>query len=336
MTGKILPRAILLGLLLAAPGAMPSGFSVNNGGVIWACTSNDGDPTIRQGVLTDLQEATGFQLELIHDQGGDPMTAYRARKAWLRSNLPELYAELKPRFEYVEAHLAFPDAELIPTADFNLVFKPEAILCPKGHWSPVNIANFREEDQMVLIRKRLWESPNIATIDKAALLFHEAIYYWTRTYFGVTDSDKARRVNGILFSTLSPEEMKALVTQVLGTYPTYGDGKFICVVKNLNSNQVYAAYGASERDASLTAKLRCQNDARPRWCNDEFVECEEILPNTYKHCIGQNLSTLRYYEGNGRNQIEAQFNAHMACFMGTQAIGGRTQHCPDFALMDCE
>lgn len=322
-------------ILLISAQAIPGGFSTGHGGVIWACIPNEGDPVVRKGILVDLQEAIGFGLELIEDPGGDPMAAYQTRKAWLEATLPELYSVLKSKMEYVETHISISPASLTSTNDFNPVFEPEPTECPKGKWNAVNIANFREEEQMVFIRKSLWESPNISALDKSALLFHEAIYYWMRSYFGVTNSDKARRVTGILFSKKSPEEMKALVTQVLGNYPTQGDGKYLCVMKNIDRNQAYVAYDQTPDDAQAMVQTRCFEDENPQGCRGYTLQCEEADVQTHHKCAAQNRATLNIYSGMGRSLLEAQFNAHMSCFIGTQAIDGKTQNCPEFAFMNC-
>ncbi len=317
--------------------ALAGGHSVGNGGVIWSCADRVNGATFYRGVLTDLFEAKEqYKWNLIADPGGDPIDLYNQRKAWLEQSLPKMYEALKTRFAYVEEHQTFVNAELESTKDFNNAIKPLASSCPEGLWTPVNIANFREEDQQVLISQNLWQSPYLATLDKAALLFHEAVYYWMRTYYGSTNSDKSRKITGLLFTTLSAEEMKTEIRKILGTYPDQPDGRFICVMKNTKRNQIYVAYGPDEQEASLTVRMRCQDDLDAGWCARTSLSCEEVVEQERRQCISENLATHKIYVGKGRVLIEAQFNAHMACFIGSQAFGENLeQQCPDFNFLEC-
>lgn len=317
--------------------SLAGGDSVGNGGVIWACRSGPGGQNFHAGILTDLFEAKiQYGLTLISDPGGEPFAAYKARKTWLESALPEMYSTLKPRFEYVEQHLTFINAELLPTNDYNNAVKPIASTCPQGAWSALNIANFREEDQQILISSELWNSSHLPTLDKAALLFHEAIYYWMRTYFGSTNSDKARRITGILFSTLPAEKMKEEIRKVLGTYPDRPEGNFICVMKNSKRNQVYVAYDNNIREASLKVRMRCQDEPDSNWCERSSLECERIDSGKQQLCIAENFHIGKIYTGKGRSLLEAKFNAHMSCYIGSLAQGASAHHCPDFEFMECE
>lgn len=313
------------------------GDTIGNGGIIWACRSGVGNRNFHRGLLVDLFEArVQHKWSLIEDEGGDPLVGYEKRKSWLQKELPDFYQALKSRFEYVEQHRIFINAELLPTRDFDPPTKPEPVTCPEGEWQPLNIANFRENDQQVLISAELWNSPKLATLDKVALLFHEAIYYWMRTYYGSTDSYKSRKITGILFSTLSTNAMKAEITKTLGSYPDRPDGKFICTMKHSRRNQVYVAFDLTTRAASLEVRMRCQNDPEPEWCGRSTVECEELSPKLSHQCIAENNTSHNLFIGKGRNLLEAQFNAHVSCYIGSQSQGASIHGCPDFSFMDCE
>lgn len=315
--------------------AWAGGDSVGNGGVIWACRSGSAGQVFHAGLLSDLFEAKEqYGWTLIAESSSEPQKIYEDRKAWLQNNLPDLFTALKPRFEYVEQHRSFINAELLSTNDFNNAIKPLASTCP-GEWQPMNIANFREEDQQVLISAELWNSPRLPSLHKAALLFHEAVYYWMRTYFGSTNSDKSRKITGVLFSTLPPEKIKDEIRNVLGSYPDRPDGKYICVMKNSKRNQIYVAYDQNIEDASLTVRERCQNDSDPQWCERGSVACNELSDHLQNRCAAENSFTRKIYTGKGRNLLEAQFNSHMACYIGSQALGATAQNCPDFAFMEC-
>ncbi len=317
--------------------AYGGGDSIGHGGVIWACIGTQGSREVLAGRLTDTYEAEKqYQSTLIPDPGGDPMLIYAARKAWLEREIPELYLSLKSRFEYVEQHRTFVDAELLPTNDYNNAIKPEAATCPQGEWRAVNIANFREDDQRVLIRESLWKSAKIPALDKAALLFHEAIYYWTRSAFGTVNSDKARRITGLLFTVKPTAEVKDEIQKVLGANPYRPDAKVICVMKNVARNQMYVAFDQDMDSAVITVRMRCQDDVDPLGCDVNSVECEEIAPGVQRQCLAENKMSRRLYLGRGRNVLEAQFNAHMSCYIGSPAVGASVQHCPDLVFMKCK
>jgi hypothetical protein len=328
---------ILIGGIIATPVWGGGGDSVGNGGVIWSCQHGPGGQFFHTGILTDLFEAREqYGLALIPDPKGDPYKLYEVRKAWLERELPEMYAALKSRFEYVEQHITMVNAELLSTEDFNNAIKPLATECTNGEWVAKNIANFREEDQQIIINNQLWKHFSLPTIDKAALLFHEAVYYWMRTYFAATNSDKSRRITGILFSTLPTDKMKEEIKKVIGRYPSNQEGKFICVMKNSKRNQIYVAYENTLSEASLNVRLRCQDEPDPQWCERTSVECQDAVSASLVRCAAENSFSRKIYVAQGRSQIEAQFYAHMACYIGSQAQGAATQQCPDFTFMECE
>ena len=312
------------------------GDTVGNGGVIWACRADAGGQKFYSGLLTDLFEAKEqYGLSIIESSETDPLKLYELRKQWLQVELPDLYSALKPRFEYVEQHRSMVNAELLSTRDFNNAIKPLSSLCPQGQWQPLNIANFREEDQKILISSDLWHSQNLPTIDKAALLFHEAVYFWMRTHYGSTDSDKSRKITGLLFSTLPTNQIKKEIANVLGGYPDRPDGKYLCIIKNTRRNQIYVSYEADPVEGSLAVRTRCQDDPDANWCQRSSVECDEIWDSQPFKCVAENGVSSKIFTGKGRNLLEAKFNAHVSCFVGSQAQGVSTQFCPDFQFMEC-
>jgi hypothetical protein len=330
---------LVLSAILNISSALAGGDSIGHGGVIWACIANQGTREVLAGRLTDTYEAEKqYQGVLIPDPGGNPFVIYESRKAWLKRELPELYLSLKSRFEYVEQHRIFVDAELLPTNDYNNAIKPEAGTCPLGEWRAINIANFREDDQRILIRESLWKSSKISSLDKAALLFHEAIYYWTRSAFGTVNSDKARRITGLLFTLRPTSEIKDEIRKILGADPHRPDAKIICIMKNVSRNQIYVAFDRDMDSAVIAVRMRCQDDVEPVGCDVNSVECEEIVAGSQHQyqCLAENRVSRRFYIGRGRNVLEAQFNAHMSCYIGSPAVGASAHHCPELSLMQCK
>lgn len=333
---QFIPASAVILTIIASTLAWAGGDSVNNGGVIWACRSGGTNQVFHSGLLVDLYETQILGRTLVTDPGHDPMAFYELRKQWLARELPDMFTALTPRFEYLELHRRFIDAELLPTNDYNFFVKPPSSSCAQGSWQNLNIANFRETDQQLLISSELWNSSQIPSVDKAALLFHEAVYYWMRTYFGATNSDKARQITGLLFTTLSIPEMKTEMTKILGSYPDHPEGKFICVMKNEIRNQIYVAFDQDMIDASWTVRQRCQNDPDPKMCRPSSVECEELEnPDPQYRCVSENHKTGKIYTARGRNILEGKFNVHMACYFGSQAQGTSAQDCSDFSFIEC-
>jgi hypothetical protein len=312
------------------------GDSVGNGGVIWACVSSDAAQALKSGKLTDLFEAQEqYQWPLISTPGQSIDKIYSDRKIWVETTFPELYKSLSTKFKYVEDHLTFVNAELLATDDYNNAIKPLASSCRGGTWLTMNIANFREEDQQILISKELWMHSEISNLDKASLLFHEVIYYWMRTYFAATNSDKARKLTGLLFSTLTSEQIQKEMQKILGYNLPTTDDALLCTMKNVKRNQIYIAYGKEEFNTSIEVRKRCQDDPDANWCNKSSLTCEALGSSALKQCVAENTALSKLYIGKGRNILEAQFSAHMACYIGSQSVSGANQSCPEFTFMEC-
>jgi len=247
-----------------------------------------------------------------------------------------MFTALKTRFERVESIFLPVNTVLESTKDFNLIMKPTPETCPQGVWKSRNIANFHEEDGKLYIDQLLWNSPALPTLDKAALLFHEAIYLWTRTYYAAPNSDKARKLTALLFSTKSPAEMKTNIAEILDAYPDQPEGDILCVMRNSVRNQIYVAYGTDQSDTEFTVHERCANDPDAQFCSESSLTCEKLSNNKRVTCQTKNSGTSKLYRSQGRSELEAQFNAHMACFAASQAAGTRLErHCDSFEQMKC-
>lgn len=339
MSMKLVLFAISLAQLSLPAAWGRGGDSIGSGGILWICSSEPPDPILYAAVLADLFEAREqHHWPLIADPGGDPIMLYQQRKEWLSHQLPDLFRNLESYFNYVESHRTLVKGQLLPTGDLMGALKPPVSSCPaKVEWQPRNIANFREEDQQIMIDEFLWNSPALPTLDKAALLFHEAIYYWMRNTYGSTDSVKSRKVTGLLFSTLSPEQIKEKLALFLGSYPEKPVGKFMCVMKNSLTNQAYVAYEDSLDDAEFTVQERCQNEEEPGrpGCSSASVVCDEVNDGRLIKCNAEHSTSRKLYRSQGRNELEGKFRAHLACFLGSQAIKVSPQDCPAFAFIRC-
>ncbi|MGE3759274.1 MAG: hypothetical protein AB7H97_16030 [Pseudobdellovibrionaceae bacterium] len=188
------------------------------------------------------------------------------------------------------------------------------------------------------MNKFLWESPLIPSLDKAALLFHEAVYYWMRSYTGTTTSNSSRKIVGYMFADEnkhSPASIKEEITKIVGTYPNRPNGKIMCAIRNTKRNQVYPAYNATEAKARFDVRKRCSEEPDPRFCVSNSLECSDVGDELKFECIGENNITKKIFSSKGRSLLEAQFSTHLACFMDSREDPKKAQACPDFAFMEC-
>jgi len=92
--------------------------------------------------------------------------------------------------------------------DAKTMTKPWLTECLGGKISYMQLVNFFDDPLYVLINKYLWESRELNEVDKAALVFHEAIYYMLRVTKSATNSIEARKLVGYIFSDMSIESLK--------------------------------------------------------------------------------------------------------------------------------
>ncbi len=327
---------LVLAGLVASANVWAGGYSVGNGGVIWGCVSGVGDSQLHQGLLVDLFEATEIHnWPTISTEIEDPEIIYQSRKDWLAANLPEFSEALASRFAYVENNRQFINAALIPTDDVNPFIYPLPSRCPQGVWKPINIANFREDDGRVLINAELWQSPVISSLDKAALLFHEAIYYWMRKYFGATDSVKSRAITGLLFSNLAPEQMRREITDIVGSYGSFPEGKFVCTLQHNVSYKMFIGFAETLWNAELEVGKRCAEEPNSNDCG-RSPSCEKIEGDRRVQCNLRHPTTGKIFEGSGRNKLEAQFYTFQSCYIGSLNLDGhKERQCSKLFSINC-
>lgn len=210
-------KTLTLVIALISASAM-AGDKIGNGGGLWACRTPEG---IVRAELVDLFEAREeFKLDLKNFGKESVDEIVRERLAYVRGALPDLYEEWVSHFEYVLNHRQLVNARLRPIEDSLYRIEPVAATCPEGSWEYTQFANFTEYGQ-ILIRRDLWENPAVSERDKAALLFHESLYRWTRIRLVDHDSVRARRIVGYLFSQHSPGDLRREISK---TIPELTDG----------------------------------------------------------------------------------------------------------------
>lgn len=307
-----------------------AGDKIGNGGGLWSCQK---DETFLGGMLVDLFEAREeFKYNVMPQPPGmDPMQVANLILKKLESDFPALLTDLRPHWNEVLDKKIFVNAKIIEIPDSLKRIEPLPTYCPNGKWSYLQVANFKDNGQL-LIRKDIWESPNLLSLDKAALLWHEAVYRWLRMRDGDTTSSRARQIIGLLFSLESKERIERELQEILnGPLPTKTG--LICVLDNSYTRTPYAGYGETEMIAKANAKLACQNGQMPQHCQSEnMADCQDLGNGMGRwSCTITNNYTRRLFKAEGRSELEGRFNAQIACLKGE-----RPENCPSRIMVDCE
>lgn len=327
--------AIVATLTLSSQ-ANAGGDRIGNGGGLWGCYNSDS--SFRSGQLMDLFEAKQQFGLYIPTSGLDttPLEVLNTRVRWMKAYLPAVHAMLEPALQRVQNNLVMTDASLIQIDDAWPKIRPLPTECLNGEWKYTQFANYTTYDS-VLVNNYLWTHPGIPTLDKAALVLHEAVYLTLRERYGDQDSVRARHINGLLFSNLPAGEIGKRINALLGNSvptppvpppvpPAPKEPKilgYICMTKNTMSDLIYSASGLTEIDAEFATQAACEKDGRVSYCTDKTMQCEVYTKDTPTDaCIAKNTMSDLTYRGNGRNKIQASANALLAC-----QKDGRVSYC---------
>ncbi len=187
-----------------------------NGGGAWACRNKDQLQTIRWVKFVDLYEAEKeFPLQLKTFGSRDYQKIVDAQKARLFSVNKNLYERLRPYFEEVEDNIREVDVDLEIIDDALYRVYPPARDCLGGTIKYIQLANFTYYGA-VLINQHFFNNAKLSEIDKAGLMFHEAIYAFLRDRHGDTTSVRTREIVGYIFSTLKNSEIREKIDLILG------------------------------------------------------------------------------------------------------------------------
>lgn len=204
--------------LMASPGVFASEGAIGNGGGAWVCQNADALGTLRWAQLVDLYEAR-TEFGLIQQEMGE--RNYHEIIDLIRMKLFSVdkgfYEGIQKQLETVEPNLVFVDADLEIVDDALYRIRPSKKECLGGTISYVQLANYTNYGK-ILIQKGVFEDPRLGEVDKAALMIHEAVYAYLRERFQEKDSVCARRIVGLLFSTMRAEEVKKEIEKLLGSF----------------------------------------------------------------------------------------------------------------------
>ena len=198
---------------------LQAGDGAGNGGGAWIC--QNGDQTTRWIRLVDLYEAEhGSSVSIRRFEGkdyGEILSIVSGQSAYffngdVHQTVLSNLEKIEERREDIQVDLSSIN-DLYPT-DVNhrsIPFPPEE--CPMGSISYVQLANFTENGT-ILINHRFFNDPELSEVDKAALMFHEAVYEFLRTK-GETDSYNTRRIVGFAFSDLDDAAIRRNIDDIL-------------------------------------------------------------------------------------------------------------------------
>jgi hypothetical protein len=322
-------KTLLLSLLLTSLSATPGAFGadkINNAGGIWICENNDLD--ITSSVLVDFYEAENeFKWTLIQPTQTDPWKIAEDLSAGLPARFPQqasawasAFNEVRTRFDYILGELEAPN-------DSKFRAKPLPSLCRTGGgWHYRQFANWDDRSNHGIIRKDYWESPRISSLDKAGLLWHEAIYRWLRVAYGDNDSVRAREIVGVLFAEnnadFSQDKARARVAEILGRKPpvdpTDPAGAWVCAIQHQQSNLWHVGYGADRSAARTKAVESCREsgDFMGFSCLHPWsdVECGQLGGEEKFSCmVPYRRGEEQKFTATGRSLLEARVKALKAC-----------------------
>lgn len=317
-------RTLLLSLFLIIPAL--AGDKINNGGGIWIC--ENAELEITSSVLVDLYEAENeFKWTLIQPTESDPWKIVDSVSASLPGRFPKqagawqaTLAEVRGRFDYIRGELTIAD-------DSKFRAKPLPSLCRTGGgWQYRQFANWDDRSNHGIIREDYWQSPRISSLDKAALVWHEAIYRWLRVSYGDNDSTRARELVGVVFAENTPdfnaEKARARVAEILSRKPPVDPadpaGAWICAIQHRQSNLWYSGYGIDKATASQKAIAACREagDFMGVMCGGPgaSVECGQLGAEEKFSCmVPYRRGEEQQFHAKGRSILEARIKALKAC-----------------------
>lgn len=191
---------------------------VNSGGGGWMCSDALGARWIRS---VDLFEAEGSRLRIAPVQGKTAKEILDAKMEKIRRELPSLDAFLRKYPVDLESAVWLWPIKLDSTEDASLMVRPRSATCAGGRIEYVQVANFLI-DGTIIISAPLWRDPAFAEVEKAAILLHEILYKASRDAYGDENSQRARRITGLVFSDLGAEELRLKVADALSEFTKWG------------------------------------------------------------------------------------------------------------------
>jgi hypothetical protein len=290
-----------------------AGDKIGNGGGLWACENSL--QQIQSAEMVDLFEAqTEFglsvppQASMLAQQIAIQKTQILERtNQAITDKLSKYLNEVFHKTQFVNAVL-----ERVDDALFRI--EPLPSTCAQGKWQYVQFANFTAQDQ-VLIRNDVWTSSAVSELDKGALLVHEAVYRWMRVEFSDSTSVRSRQIVGLLFSSLSAQEINLRIQTLLG--PSSSPGildSWACLITNPNARRFFLGFGQSQAEAQINSSQACAKETTSFFCGKESAQCEQAQSNAMTwYCALTNPNSHQNFSGKGRTKIEASYRALKSC-----------------------
>lgn len=317
--------------LLFLPTFSHAGDKVLNGGGIWICETPD--LKVTSSVLVDFYEAENeFKWTLIQPTRTDPQQIADDVLAAVRTKFPEHADAWAKVLTDMRTHFDFVAGELTLAEDSKYRSKPLPSLCrTSGGWQYRQFANWDDRANHGIIRQDYWNSPQISTLDKAGLVWHEVIYRWLRVTYGDNDSTRAREIVGVLFAEnnaqFTLEQARARLQEILDRKPpvdpTDPGSAWICAVQNQQSNFWFSGYGSDQDTAKQRAFKACEDggDFMGFACNNpgNGLECGALgSEEKYTCAIAYHQGQDRNFTATGRSLLEARIKALKTC---NEAVG---------------
>lgn len=308
------------------------GDKVGNGGGLWACL--DSQENVRYGMLIDLYEAREQHgLSLIANSSSDSFSIVNERRELMIKLLPKRASIWSAYLDDVYKKMHLTDAILTEVEDSLYPISPLPANCPEGNWKYLQFANYLQQSQQILVRKDLWQHLGVSSLDKAALIWHEAIYAWLRDSSGDKDSRRARHIVGLVFSQLPPQALQDRIEDILTQQtpaPPIPEENWVCMIENTLNRKVFIGYGKIEKQARTSSLQACQAGDDAFHCSESSIQCDQ-MPSMSKvwFCETTNGLTSKVFPGEGRSKVEASYQSKNACVQAGDAV-----HCTD--IPSCE
>lgn len=233
---KSLISALFFLLPIAAHASLEGG-SVGNGGGAWVCREPSGE--IRWAKSVDLFEAKNELGLTMGRYTGNYEAIVDQLKIRLQATNADFFARVAQQLNNINYLKSNPPAVVYTDATLDLIddvfhrIHPNVSDCLGGQLvtdprsgSKVipyeQLVNYQDNDEGVndgnahiLLQSVIWA--HLSDFDKAAVVFHEAIYKLLREQYGNTDSVFARQLTGLLFSTTSTADLEQKIEIILGS-----------------------------------------------------------------------------------------------------------------------
>jgi hypothetical protein len=290
---------------------------IGNGGGLWGCENPDG--TLQSAVLVDFYEATDeFHWTLASPTRTDPFQIVDEVGASILEKFPDYYPRWNGILTYVKSVLNISGGELKVIDDSLYRKSPPRSLCRSG-WKYEQFANFNDKIGEVLVQQDYWNSPAVANLDKAGLIWHEVIYRWMREEFNEQDSVRARQIVGVLFSTMPADQARAKFQEILKQGeidPTPTNPVFVCYLRNTFTLQYFLDYGVNDLLAKSNALRTCQQASGSQMygCQIDQEKCDSFTSMRPAFtCSLSNRVSNKVFTETGRSHLEAEGKALRAC-----------------------